>query len=523
MPFTMPFTETIGESTIDGLAYLGNLARLSAGAAGAVFIEPFRGRKIRFGRAVHQAMAVGVEAVPIVSLISFFVGTILALQGAYQLRKLGALQLVADAVAIVVTRELGPLMTAIIVIGRSGSAFAAEIGTMKVNEELDALETMALEPVHFLVAPIYRYDSDDALPHDLGRLYGRLWWRGFRRHFRRIHLGLLFSRHTRGVNAAGYRYRLGQESPLRPCDCCCRLSGRSFHSAWARRGRSGYDIGRGKIHFPCDRSRFDLYGTLLFHGATMSQGFAIVSSSDSADPPHIAISVRNLRVNYGDREILHSIQFDVRGGETVVILGGSGSGKSTLLRALVGLEQSSGGEIWIRGRNFAAISERERDALCTKMGISFQNGALFGSMTVGENVALPLRENTVLDPSTIEIMVRLKLDQVGLAGFENYMPAQLSGGMKKRAAIARAMAMDPEILFFDEPSAGLDPIIAAGIDKLILKLKRTFRITMLVVTHELASAFIIADRMILIDKGNIVANGTPEDLRRANILAFANS
>jgi phospholipid/cholesterol/gamma-HCH transport system permease protein len=149
----MPFLDTIGESTIDGLAYLGNLARLTGGASRAVFIEPFRGRKLRPGHAVHQAVSVGVEAIPIVSLISFFVGIILALQGAYQLRKLGAMQLVASAVALVVTRELGPLMTAIIVIGRSGSAFAAEIGTMKVNEELDALETMALDPVHFLVAP----------------------------------------------------------------------------------------------------------------------------------------------------------------------------------------------------------------------------------------------------------------------------------------------------------------------------------------------------------------------------------
>jgi phospholipid/cholesterol/gamma-HCH transport system permease protein len=149
----MNFTQAVGEATIDVFAYVGGLARLTWGAATAVFIDPFRGRKIRIGAALHQAMIVGVGAVPIVSLISFFVGTILALQGAYQLRKLGALQLVAAAVAIVMTRELGPLMTAIMVIGRSGSAFAAEIGTMKVNEEIDALETMALEPVHFLAAP----------------------------------------------------------------------------------------------------------------------------------------------------------------------------------------------------------------------------------------------------------------------------------------------------------------------------------------------------------------------------------
>jgi phospholipid/cholesterol/gamma-HCH transport system ATP-binding protein len=225
------------------------------------------------------------------------------------------------------------------------------------------------------------------------------------------------------------------------------------------------------------------------------------------------ISLRNLRVSYGEREILHGISFDVMRGETLAILGGSGSGKSTLLRALVGLEKPSAGEIWIKGRDLAKTSAAEIDEIRSKIGMSFQGGALFGSMTVGENVALPLREHTELEDSTIEIILRLKLQQVGLEGFEYYMPAQLSGGMKKRAAVARALAMDPEILFFDEPSAGLDPIIAAGIDELILELKRAFHMTIIVVTHELASAFLIADRMLLIDKGNIVALGTTEEMR----------
>jgi phospholipid/cholesterol/gamma-HCH transport system ATP-binding protein len=239
-----------------------------------------------------------------------------------------------------------------------------------------------------------------------------------------------------------------------------------------------------------------------------------IALQQAPEPPSgPAISVRNLRVKYGEREILHGINFEIAAGETLVILGGSGSGKSTLLRTLVGLELPSSGEIWMRGKNFAAMSDTERDELLKKMGMSFQGGALFGSMSVADNVALPLREHTALDESTIEIIVRLKLDQVGLSGFDNYMPAQLSGGMKKRAAIARALAMDPEILFFDEPSAGLDPIIAAGIDELILKLKKAFRITIVVVTHELASAFLIGDRMILLDKGVIVANGTPQELQ----------
>jgi phospholipid/cholesterol/gamma-HCH transport system ATP-binding protein len=229
--------------------------------------------------------------------------------------------------------------------------------------------------------------------------------------------------------------------------------------------------------------------------------------------PKPVISLRDLRVSYGEREILHGVNFDVMAGETLVILGGSGSGKSTLLRTLVGLEKPSSGEIWINGQDIAAISDEELYEIRKRTGMSFQGSALFGSMTVGENVALPLREHTQLEESTIEIMLRLKLEQVGLAGFEYHMPSQLSGGMKKRAAVARALAMDPEILFFDEPSAGLDPIIAAGIDQLILELKKAFRMTIIVVTHELASAFLIADRMVLIDKGNVVAIGTTQEMR----------
>jgi phospholipid/cholesterol/gamma-HCH transport system ATP-binding protein len=227
----------------------------------------------------------------------------------------------------------------------------------------------------------------------------------------------------------------------------------------------------------------------------------------------VMISLRDLRVSYGAREILHGINLDVRRGETLVILGGSGSGKSTLLRTLVGLERPSSGEIWLRGKNLATISDKDLDEIRRKLGMSFQSGALFGSMTVGENVGLPLREHTKLEDSTIEIMTRLKLEQVGLGGFEDYYPSELSGGMKKRAAVARALSMDPEILFFDEPSAGLDPIIAAGIDQLILELKQAFHMTIIVVTHELASAWLIADQMVYIDKGVIIAQGTPAEMK----------
>jgi len=231
----------------------------------------------------------------------------------------------------------------------------------------------------------------------------------------------------------------------------------------------------------------------------------------------VAISIRNLAAQFGEREILNNISLGILRGETFVILGGSGCGKSTLLRMIVGLMRPTRGQIWINGLDITQLSEEEFNELRKKIGMAFQNSALFNSMTVGENVALPLREHTDLEDSTIQIMTRIKLDQVGLSGCDPLMPSQLSGGMRKRAGIARAMAMDPEILLFDEPSAGLDPIIAAGIDELILKLKQAFRMTIVLVTHELASAFLLADRIAMLDKGAILFVGTPEEFRSCTI------
>jgi len=237
-----------------------------------------------------------------------------------------------------------------------------------------------------------------------------------------------------------------------------------------------------------------------------------MTASGSHDP---IISARDLRVRYEDREVLHGLTFDDRRGETLVVIGGSGSGKSTMLRTLVGLEKLSSGQVRVNGLDISTASTREMDAIRKRIGLAFQGGALIGSLSVGENIALPLLEHTSLQRSTIEVMARIKLEQVGLSGFEDYSPSQLSGGMRKRAAFARAMALEPEILFFDEPSAGLDPITAAGIDDLILSLKTTYGLTMVVVTHELASAFLIADRIVLIDRGNIAAIGPVDEIRNS--------
>jgi phospholipid/cholesterol/gamma-HCH transport system ATP-binding protein len=197
----------------------------------------------------------------------------------------------------------------------------------------------------------------------------------------------------------------------------------------------------------------------------------------------------------------------------MVILGRSGCGKSTLLRHIVGLAKPSSGEILIKGNDIAKMSEEEMVPVLRKVGMLFQGAALFNSMTVGDNVAMPLREHTKLEPSTVKIMMRMKLESVGLGGFDDFMPAQLSGGMKKRAGLARAIAMDPEILFCDEPSAGLDPVVAVGIDQLIIKLNQALKMTIVVVTHELSSVFLIADRIAMLHNGSVLAIGTPEELR----------
>ena len=225
------------------------------------------------------------------------------------------------------------------------------------------------------------------------------------------------------------------------------------------------------------------------------------------------IEVRDLVTHYGKREILHGISMDVMQGEIMVIMGGSGSGKSTLLRHLMALERRTSGSMRILGHDIDELSLTAMTDLRRKLGVAFQGGALFSSMTVGENIMLPLMEHTDLDRQTMEIMARMKLEVVNLSGFENLMPSELSGGMVKRAAMARAIIMDPRILFCDEPSAGLDPVVSSAIDDLILLLRDAMQMTVVVVTHELESAFKIADRVTVLDKGNILFIGSVAALR----------
>lgn len=216
------------------------------------------------------------------------------------------------------------------------------------------------------------------------------------------------------------------------------------------------------------------------------------------------ISVRNLVKRFDGRAVLSGVTLDIMPGETMVIMGGSGSGKSTLLRLIIGSMAPDEGEIRLFGENICGMKRGDLDEVRKRFGILFQSGALFNSMTLAENVSLPLHEHTDLDTATIDIGVNIKLDLVGLLEHSQKYPGQISGGMKKRAGLARALALDPEILFYDEPSAGLDPVTSAQIDQLIINLSKKLGVTSVVVTHEMDSAFAIADRMAMLDKGRML-------------------
>lgn len=225
------------------------------------------------------------------------------------------------------------------------------------------------------------------------------------------------------------------------------------------------------------------------------------------------IQIKDLVKSFGTRRILDGVNLTINKGETMVIMGGSGCGKSTLLRHMIGALRPDSGKVYMKGVDITGLEPDRLDELKRGFGMLFQSGALLDYMTVEENIALPLKEHTSLDADIIKIMVKMKLELVGLRGFQNLKPSQLSGGMKKRVGLARAIAMDPEIVFYDEPTAGLDPIMSAVIDKLILDLSKKLLITSVVVTHDMQSVFRIADRIAMLHKGRVVEVGTPDAIR----------
>lgn len=229
------------------------------------------------------------------------------------------------------------------------------------------------------------------------------------------------------------------------------------------------------------------------------------------------ILTKNLSKQYGDLTVLENVNIEINRGEIICIVGGSGCGKSTLMRQIIGLENPSSGEVYIDGEKYYPANNKIREKILKKFGVMFQLGGLLASMTLAENIALPLKSYTKLSDDEIEEVIRIKLGSVGLDGFQDYLPSEISGGMKKRAALARAMALDPEILFFDEPASGLDPVTSAALDNLIIELNKALGTTMIIVTHDLASIMNVAHRIVMLDKSvrGVLATGTPDELKNS--------
>ena len=491
------YAEDAGALTIQFWAVLRKLPRAL----------PIVGTRRRWRSAVQQMFAIGASALPMTGAMSLCTGFILALQGAAELRRFGALQFVVDLVAVGFTRELGPLITALAVSGRSASAISAEIGTMVVTEEVDALRVMGLDPVEFTLAPKYLAGLI-TLPclTILSTLCG-------------IFAGYVFLAFSIDMSFRVYFQAVAET--ILPRDITLALIksvvfANHHRPRWlprrparARRPRGCwpfYNHRGGEIDLSRDPGGLGRHGDLLPDGMECHP-MTNPSDANTSDP---VISMRNVSMSYGSRRVLDGVDLDVYRGEILVLLGGSGSGKSTLLKHVLGLTKPDSGSIRINGVDIISCDPSELAAVRRRIGVAFQASALFNSLSVADNVALPLQELTRLADSTIKLMVWMKLKAVGLSDAARLYPPELSGGMRKRAAVARAMALDPELLIFDEPSAGLDPIVAAGLDELILFLKRTFGMTIVVVTHELESAFRIADRVAMLHQGRLIAVGTKE-------------
>lgn len=237
--------------------------------------------------------------------------------------------------------------------------------------------------------------------------------------------------------------------------------------------------------------------------------------AENAPEKEVIIKVENLVKYYGERKVLDGVNFEVPERSITVILGSSGGGKSTILKHLIGAMKPDAGRVLIEGEDITKMNEEELNRVRKRCGMLFQNVALFGDLTVGENVALPIKEHTDLDDEVVNIMVKMKLEQVGLMDFEKFYPRELSGGMQKRVGIARAIALDPKIVFFDEPTAGLDPIVSGVINKLIKDLTRLLGITSVVVTHSIEGAMKVADRIVLLYQGKVYFEGSPEEIQKA--------
>ena len=467
--------------------------------------------RIRNGRVPFRATSffrhterAGVDSVPLVALVSFFLGLTMALLTGYQLQRFGTERLVPGLVAIGFTRELGPLITGIMLAARIGAAFTAELGTMQVSEEVEAIEAMGIGPLRFLVAPrmlaLVLLMPCLSTVSNLAAIAATSFvcWSLFQHRVR-----LLCRSGPRCLAHSRYYHRRAQEFHIRLPDRRDRLLPRAHSQRRRGRRRNCHHFERGHRHHLRDRFRYALQHRL-------HRFFSNVSASDS----HV-VELRDVHLQFEEKKVLDGVSLQVEPCERLVVMGQSGSGKSTILRLILGILQPEAGSIFFKQFEITRLRRRKLQQVRRHIGMVYQYSALLSSRTVRDNVALPLEELTDKSREEIDEIVDEKLELVGMREAKDRLPSEISGGMRKRVSLARALVMEPELILFDEPSAGLDPVISSVIDELIINLTKKSNVTSIIVTHDMGSAFRIGTRMAMLYQGKIIEEATPEEFRRS--------
>jgi phospholipid/cholesterol/gamma-HCH transport system ATP-binding protein len=464
----MKVFEDFGRGTIGFFEYAGGIASLTAESG--YYIGRLR---ISVAETTNQAYLLGVQSAPIVLLTSLFIGMVISFESAQNAANYGVSNLVGGAVAYTSARELGPMLSAVVVAGRAGAAIAAELGSMVVTEQVEALEALGLSPTRMLVVPrlvaMVLMMPVLAIMADIISITGGAF-------VAKALAGIPYDEFVQSARTRGLLPGAG-------------------HPRRRGRGRQSYD-GRRR-----HRDHFDLHVELYpDHHFVRQMSFA---------------SIENCTLRFGEKIVLKNCSLEIKEHAITCLIGLSGAGKSTILRLLNGLRQPDEGRVIVKGIDIASLPNRDLVDFRRHIGFAFQFAALFDSLSVGDNVAMPLREHTRMSPSEIDKVVNATLESVGLENVRERFPSELSGGMLKRAGFARAVVNNPELVLYDEPTTGLDPIITHVLTDTIKRLRRQLNGTAVVVSHDLGSIYAMADYVAMLFEGAIIAYGTVEELQNS--------